>query len=233
MTAISTPAAPATALAPSRRARLALAVILPIGPLAIAGVRALLPYYTTDSNTTMAARIAAHQGAETVVIWLTLVGLLTLIPGVIATGMIARRHSPVLGTIGLCVAYVSFAFLFWSAVAGSDNVALAAARIGLHPAVTGALLTSMGAIAPVGLATALFAPGHILGLLILAVALWRGRVIPAWAAVLLGGSQILHFVFAVIVPNHILDGCAWVLTAVAFAMVARALVRELEATSVS
>jgi len=30
-----------------------------------------LPYYTGDSNTVMAAKVATHQGAETAVIWLT------------------------------------------------------------------------------------------------------------------------------------------------------------------
>jgi hypothetical protein len=32
--------------------------------------------------------------------------------------------------------------------------------------------------------------------------------VPAWAALLLGISQLLHFVFAVIIPVHALDGCA-------------------------
>jgi hypothetical protein len=74
--------------------RRALAILIPIGPLAIAIVRGILPYYTTDSNTVMAAKVAAHQGAETAVIWLTFAAMLTLVPGVIAVGMLARRHAP-------------------------------------------------------------------------------------------------------------------------------------------
>ncbi len=207
-------------------ARLALAILMPIGPLAIAAVRAILPYNTTDSNTAMAAKVAAHQGTEIIVIWLTFVALLTLIPGVIALGMLARRHAPKLGTTGLVLAYAAFACLFWSSVAGSDTVALGAARIGMHPGTTGALLTSIANIPPVGLGTAIFVFGHILSLLLLAVALWRGHVVPAWAAILLGTSQLLHFVFAVITPVHVLDGCAWGLTAMAFAVAAVALARE-------
>ena len=49
---------------------------------------------------------------------------------------------------------------------------------------------------------------------------------PAWAAILLGTSQLLHFVFAVITPVHVLDGCARGLTAIAFAAAAVALTRE-------
>jgi len=96
----------------------------------------------------------------------------------------------------------------------------------MHPGTTGALLTSIANIPPVGLGTALFVFGHILSLVLLAIALWRGRAMPAWAALLLAVSQILHFVFAVIAPNHALDGAAWTLTAVAFAAAAVAFARE-------
>ena len=96
----------------------------------------------------------------------------------------------------------------------------------MHPGTTGALLTSIANIPPVGLGTAIFVLGHILSLVLLAVALWRGHAVPAWAALLLAVSQILHFVFAVIMPVHALDGCAWGLTAMAFAAAAVALARE-------
>jgi hypothetical protein len=206
--------------------RTALAILMPIGPLAIAIVRGILPYFTTDSNTVMAAKVAAHQGAETAVIWLTFVAMLTMVPGVIALGMLARRGSPRLGTAGLVVATAAFLSLFWSTVAGSDNVALAAARIGIRPGTTGALLDSMGRIFPIGLGTNIFVAGHIIGLVLLGIALWRGRVLPAWAALLIAISQVLHFVFAVIVPNHVLDGCAWGLTTVGFAAAALVLARK-------
>jgi hypothetical protein len=227
MTATTAPQVPRTrSRPPAGLAQAALAILMPVGPLAIAVVRGILPYDTTDSDTAMAAKVAAHQGTQTIVIWLTFVALLTVLPGVIALGMLARRHAPRLGTAGLVLAYAAFACLFWSSVAGSDNVALGAARIGMRPGTTGALLTAIANIRPVGLAADIFVLGHILGLALLAVALWRGRAIPAWAALALGLSQILHFAFAVIVPNHVLDGCAWGLTAVAFAVAAAALARE-------
>jgi hypothetical protein len=209
-------------------ARVALAILMPVGPLAIAIVRAVLPYYTTDSNTAIAAKVAAHQGSETLAIWLTFVAVLTLIPGVIAVGLLARRHAPRLGTTGLVLAYAAFACLFWS-VSTSDNAALGAARIGMRPATTGALLTSIANIRPIGLATGIFVLGHILSLVLLGVALWCGHAIPTWAAVMLACSQLLHLVFAVFVPNHVLDGCSWGLTAVAFAVAAVAILREPDA----
>ena len=84
----------------------------------------------------------------------------------------------------------------------------------------------MGNILPIGLASNIFVLGHVLGLVLLGIALWRGRVVPAWAGLLLAASQLLHIVFAVIVPVHALDGLAWGLTAVGFAAAAVALLRE-------
>lgn len=57
-------------------------------------------------------------------------------------------------------------------------------------------------------------------MLLLGVVLWRSGLIPAWAGLLLAISQPLHAIFAVAVPNHVLDGCAWGLTALGFAVAA-------------
>jgi hypothetical protein len=86
----------------------------------------------------------------------------------------------------------------------------------------------MGAIPAIGFGSDLFVIGHILGLVLIGIALWRGHVLPSWAALMIAASQILHFIFAVIVPVHALDGLAWGLTAVGFAVAALALVREPE-----
>jgi hypothetical protein len=173
----------------------------------------------------MAAKVAAHPVAEGAVIWLTLVALLTLIPGVIALGMLARRHAPRLETAGLVLAFAAFMCLFWSTVAGADNVALGAASIGMSPVLTGSLLDSMDAIPAISLGSSLFVLGHIVGLILLGMALWYGRVVPAWAALAVAISQPLHFVFAVVAPMPALDGVAWGLTAVGFAAAAVVLTR--------
>jgi multisubunit Na+/H+ antiporter MnhB subunit len=46
---------------------------------------------------------------------------------------------------------------------------------------------------------------HILGMVIAAIALRRARVLPLWAAILLGLSQPVHLVAAIIVPSRWLD----------------------------
>jgi hypothetical protein len=78
-------------------------------------------------------------------------------------------------------------------------------------------------IPAVAVATVVFVAGHIMGTVLLGAALWR--VVPRWAAVALAVSQPLHLVFAVIVPNHLLDAAAWTLTAVGFGVAAITLCR--------
>jgi hypothetical protein len=213
--------------AAARRAgldRWALGILMPIGPLAIAVLRGILPYRTVDTPAVAAAKIAAHQGTESLVLWLIFVAMLTLIPSVIAVGLTARRAAPRLGTAGLVLSFAAFMGLFWAI--SSDTVGLAAARAGMSPAATGRLVTILGNIHPVGLATGIFVFGHIIGIALLGIALWRGRVIPAWAGLMLAASQFLHLIFAVFIPNHALDGAAWGLTAIGFAATAVPLVRE-------
>ena len=101
---------------------------------------------------------------------------------------------------------------------GPDQIALAGVEAGLPNATTAALLTA-SVVHPVSTAaTVLWVAGHILGLVLLGVALWGA--VPWWAVTALIVSQPLHFVVAVIAPNHLLDGLAWLLTTVGFAVTA-------------
>ncbi len=64
------------------------------------------------------------------------------------------------------------------------------------------------------------------GTVLLGVAMLRSRCVPAWAAVITIVSQPLHFVSAVIVPNHAVDGAAWGLNAIGFAVATVAIIRS-------
>jgi hypothetical protein len=208
-----------------RRLRLtALAVIAPIGPLAIAGIRAVLPYSTAEDNAGIAAGIAAHQSAESTVLWLGLIASLTLLVGVFVVRSVAVRGAPVLGTIGAVLAVAGYSSLFIG-VLPPDIAGLAAAQAGVDNATTAQILDQMAAHPSAAIALMLFVLGHILGTVLLGVALWKGRLVPAWAALVLIVSQPLHLVFAVVVSNRLLDAAAWSLTAVGFAAAGAALVR--------
>jgi hypothetical protein len=158
------------------------------------------------------------------VLWLTLIAMVTLVPAVTAVGLLARRHSRRLGTTGLVLAVAGFACL--SALSTVDFTALAAVRSGLDPAAITQVLDALNTDATLTVAVAVFALGHVVGVILLGLALLRGRAIPAWAAWTLIVSQPLHVVFAVIVPSNALDMAAWALTTLGFAMAAVAVGRE-------
>ncbi len=206
----------------ARRFRLRAAVLIaPIGPIAIAVLRGILPYNTSDDSATIAARIATHHAAGSGVLWLTLLAILTLPLGVLIVGRVAILARPVLGTIAATVAWLGFLSLF--ATTYVDIVALAAPDSGMSTTAVASLIDAMDAQPIAGIAIGLFVAGHILGTVLLGIAIWR--VIPRWAALALIVSQPLHLVFAVIVPNHALDAVAWLLTTVGFTCAALAYAR--------
>ncbi|NUW39832.1 hypothetical protein [Nonomuraea rhodomycinica] len=204
--------------------RAAFALLIPVGPLAVAILRAILPYSTADGPARLVGKVAAHQDAQSAVLWLAFAAALTLVPGTIAIGLLAVRRAPALGTAGLVLAVAGFSSLY--AVGIGDHLALSAVRDGLDPGAAARLLDGLHALPAVSAATTLFVLGHILGVALLGAALWRGRTVPAWAGIVLIVSQPLHAVFAAVVPNAALDGLAWGLTAVGFGAAALAFARH-------
>lgn len=210
-------AAPAAATVADRGARFrltALAVIAPIGPLAIAGIRALLPYQTTDDTAGIVAKVAANPGAQSAVLWLSFLASLTLVVGVFVLARVAVRSAPVLGTVGAVLAFLGYVSLS-AGPAATDAATLAGPQAGIDNATTVRIIEQMAAHPTAGIAIGLFVLGHIVGTVLLGLALWR--TVPRWAALALIVSQPLHLVFAVVVPNSLLDAAAWSLTAVGFA----------------
>jgi hypothetical protein len=196
-------------------------VVAPLGPLAIAVVRAVLPTYTDDDPATVAAQVAAHPGAQSAVLWLTYLGLLTLPLSLLIVARLAIRTRPVLGTIGAVVSWVGFTSLFL--IVANDQIALAGPTVDAPPSTIAALIGGVQSLPAVSVATEVFVAGHILGTVLLGIAVWPA--VPRWAAAALIVSQPLHLLFAVVVPNHLLDGLAWGLTALGFAVAAATLVK--------
>jgi hypothetical protein len=70
----------------------------------------------------------------------------------------------------------------------------------------------------------LFVFGHLIGTIILGLALWRSCTVPSWAALLLAVSQPIHLA-SVLLGNRPLDLVGWAGTAVGFAAAGWALLR--------
>ncbi len=211
-------------LAEGRGALIALALLAPIGAAAVGVLRYVLPYETTDSAAAIVRETYADPGAMSLVLWLSLVAALTMVPGSIAVGRLVRPAAPRLTTVAL--ALVVPGYLMLPMLAGLDHPVWLAAEAGASQDAAVALLEA--AHPSYALATGIFVVGHVVGTVLLGVAMLRSRVVPVWAAAVTIVSQPLHFVAAVIAPNHALDGFAWGLNALGFAAAAVAIIRSAE-----
>ncbi len=163
------------------------------------------------------AQAAAHPAAMRAASWLDL-SILFLVPAVLYVGRVAGapRSAPAAVATGLTF----LTTLFGSAYLFAVDVLV---QPPADPDAVGAYLSDP----LVSTVTLVFLAGHVIGFVLLAVALWRARAVAAWAAVALGLSPILEIggqaagVGAVTVA-----GCA--LLVVAFAACAAVLLRAPE-----
>ena len=201
--------------------RVLAAVLLPVGPAAVAVLRFVLPYTTADSSADAVRLVAAHQTAQSAVVWLGLIACLTLVPGAVYAGRVVGRRAPLLAalaTVLLVAGYISLAWL---------TVGDAYLLFGVRHHLSQDMLTGMyGGVHPAAaVADVLFVVGHVLGTILLGVGMLRGRVVPRWAAVATVVAQPVHFIAAVIVGSHALDLVGWGLNAVGFAALSVAVLR--------
>lgn len=211
---MTTTAARTTPVADTRGiTRWAAAILLPIGPAAVAVLRYVLPYDTVDDTSTMAAKVIAEPGRASVVLWVGLLAILTLVPAAYAVGRLTRRRAPKLTLVALALLIPGYLALGW--LAGGDQLLWAGADAGMN---AGDVTRIAGAVHPTGeIAGVFFVLGHVVGTVLLGAAMWRSRVVARWAAVAVMASQPVHIVAAVIVPNHTLDLFGWGLQAAGFA----------------
>ncbi|NEA30135.1 DUF4386 family protein [Streptomyces sp. SID13031] len=201
--------------------RWAAAIVLPIGPAAVAVLRFVLPYDTVDDAKTMAAKVIAEPGRASVVLWMGFIAVLTLVPAAYAAGKLTRRRAPKLTLVALALLIPGYLSLGW--LVGEDQLLWSGAHAGLD---AGGLTRIAEAVHPTGnIAGVFFVLGHVVGTILLGVALWRSQVVARWAAIAVIVSQPIHFVAAVIVPNHTLDLVGWGLQAVGFAAVGWAILQ--------
>jgi hypothetical protein len=123
--------------------------------------------------------------------------------------------------IALFLVVPGYLSLPWTA--SSDLFTWSAGTAGLDPAdITKAVEVTHGSM---NLAGTVFVVGHVLGTILVGVAMWRSRIVARWAAVAVMVSQPIHFIAAIIIPSHTLDLIGWGLQAVGYAVVGWAILR--------
>jgi hypothetical protein len=220
-------AGPATAAPPTGRVlRVALAVVAPLAPLAIGLSKIIAPYGSADGGGAVLDAVAAAPGTVDAVLWLRLPIVVLLVPGVLAAGLAALRGAPRLATAGLLVAVPTWSAAF--AMPDTDGLARALVDTGTDRAEAVRVWEAVAGMGhpSVGVAVALFVIGHIVGTVLLGLALWRSRAVPAWIGIALAVSQPLHFVAFVVLASPPLDLAAYCLTALGFGAAGLALARR-------
>lgn len=201
--------------------RWVLAVLLPVGPAAVGVLRYVLPYFTTDSPAAVVSASYQHPGSQSAVLWLGYVAILTLVPGVLAAAQVSRPAAPRL--TGWSVALIVPAYLSLGGLLSSDALLWSGHRAGV-PAET--IATVLDAPHPtVTIAIGVYVVGHVVGTVLLGLALVRSGRIPVWAGWAVAVSQPVHLLAAVVIGSPTLDLIAWLATALGMATVARTLVR--------
>ena len=201
--------------------RLLAALILPIGPLAVAGLRYVLPSFSASTPRETAASVLASEGQQSAVLWLGLVATFTLLPGVLAVGRLTRRGAPRMTAAAMLLVVPGYLALTY--MLGSDLVLWTGARAGLDLPTLTRLAETIHPSSDI--AVGVFVLGHVIGTVLLGIALLRSRTVPAWAAIVTMVAQPLHFVALVIVGSQTLDLAAWAANGVAFAVVGVAILR--------
>lgn len=215
-------AAPARRPADLRRStRLLAAVLLPIGPAAVAVLRFILPYSTADGPASAVAAVNSSPGRQSAVLWLGLVAILTLVPAAIWVGRLTRIRAPRMTAAALILLVPGYLSLGW--LVGSDVLLWSGATTGVDATTMTTLSESMHPATAV--AAGVFVVGHVVGTVLLGIAMWRSSAVSRWAALLTMISQPLHFVAAVILVSPTLDLLAWGMQAIGFAAAAVVIVR--------
>ncbi|GIF68383.1 hypothetical protein Ais01nite_64180 [Asanoa ishikariensis] len=219
------PAGPAPAGADARtgwRWLLALAAV----PLAlfVTVFRYLLPYDTGDQPREIFDKLVAATTFQQAALAVGGLVALTGCAGVLAVAWHTRRHTPLLTTVGLFLAVPGYLALF----AGGPYADALTYVTGTHPEVDRDLAFALGSALESSpqsnVLVLVFVAGHLLGTIMIGVALWRARIAPTWLAIGLAVSQPIHLT-AVLTGVRWLDLVGWGLTTVGFGWAAWRLAR--------
>jgi hypothetical protein len=208
-----------------RRTAYVLAVLMPLGPACVAVLRGVMPTFSSENGIGVAQAVAAAPSRQSAVVWLGYAAVLMLVPGVLATAQLTRRAAPLL--TWWAMALLVPAYLMLGGIVGGDALAWSAHDAGLNLSSAGQLYDHQHPAVVV--ATVIFVIGHVVGTVLLGLALLRSRRVPAafgWALTI---SQPLHFVAFVILGVQPLDVVAWCLTILGMGAAAVSLVREMPA----
>ena len=225
MTTVTAPATSTGTTAYRRRdvrrfQRRAAAVVLLV-PATSIGLGRL--FQTNDDVTRKALDvIATNPDKQFMFALLGYIGILTIVPAFLAAARIARRRRPVLTTVALGVNLV--AYLGAWAMGAVDNLFLVGAKLPVEQRdVAATMIDRMWSEGLAGVSTGAFVLGHVVGAILMGLALRGSIPTLGWVAMLL--TTPAHVVAFVVLQMPALDMAAWLLMTISFAYCAVAALR--------
>jgi hypothetical protein len=164
------------------------AAALVIGPLSlVAGT--LFEGSGDDSVSASLVKIAAHPSAERALVVCDLLAGFML-PAVLFLMRLTASRAPRLTLVGGAVAFVGWLAAMVSL--GASDLLYYHAALLPDRASAARLVSAVTGDGAYVIPEALFIIGHLVGMLLLGIALWRTRAVPRWAAALVGLAPIAH-----------------------------------------
>jgi hypothetical protein len=199
--------------------RWVIAACMVIAPLAVAVIRSLVPYSSSQSEALAAS--LAHANLYPVIASTEVVVVFTMGFAMLGVGRLIQGRAPILAMIGTPVAVVSW--ILGGGVLGTlDSVTYEMAHMSSAASVAASLLDKISANPEIGVFFGFFVFGHLLGVLLLGVGLLLSRRVPIWAGIAVIAGDVLHPIAFVLLQNHALDGLAYLMIAAGLAAAARA-----------
>jgi len=171
-------------------------------------------FQTDDSDTRRTLDlIAANPDRQFTFALLGFIGLVTVVPAFLAAASLSRRRRPVLTTVALAVNLLAYLGAF--AMSAIDNLYLIGASLPADQRdVAAIVIDKMWSTGIPGVSTNLFVLGHILGAILMGLALRGSIATVGWLAMLL--TTPMHVLAFVVLQMPALDLAAWMLMTLAF-----------------
>jgi hypothetical protein len=180
-------------------------------------------FQTDDSDTRRTLDlIAANPDRQFTFALFGFIGLVTVVPAFLAAASLSRRRRPMLTTVALAVNLTAYLGAF--AMGAIDNLYLIGASLPPEQRdVAASVIDKMWSTGIPGVSTNLFVLGHIIGAILMGLALRGSIATVGWLAMLL--TTPMHVVAFVVLQMPALDMAAWLLMTLAFACCAVKIVK--------
>jgi hypothetical protein len=190
-------------------------------PLAILAYWLLYPAYGLLDSAAALRAIDGHAARTATADVFVFTGAFLAAPATLALMGVLNARSPKLATIG-----GALHLLGWIAIIGvvmGDVIAVQIVRGGTPAPDVVQLYSRIMSSAPV-IALNIIATLHVIGGVMLGIALWRTRVVPLWAGVAATFAQPIHFI-SNIAGILWIDAITWIALAASFGCVAGVVLR--------